>query len=458
MGRGEPLGREFGWLWAAYGVSTAGTMLAFDAFPIVAIRVLHATAAQVSLLAAAALAAGALIAVPLGPWVETRRKRPVMIAMDLLRFAAMLTVPAAYALGALTLAQLVAVSVVASAANVVFTAASGAYLKALVPPGNLLRASARFESTTWTATAAGPPLGGAAIGIFGPVTTVVANAVSFLLSALGIGAIGAGEPRPGSRDGGRADGGHADGGLAAGAPADGGVLAGWRHIFGHPQLRLLYFYNSLVGALILATAPLLAVLMLGDLGFAPWQYGLAFGLPCAGGLAGSRAARPLAARYGQRRVMLASGTLSACWPVTLAFVQRGPGGLLLVIAAQSGLVTSLGVFNPIFAAYRLEQTGAALVTRTLSAWSVTKNITIAALTLTWGLLAAVTSPRAAIAAAGLLLLGTPLLLPFRRRAHREERASATPDAPVRPPAPGAGLVPSPGRQETAQGSIASPRG
>ncbi|MGE5131567.1 MAG: MFS transporter [Gemmatimonadota bacterium] len=427
MGRGEPLGREFGWLWAAYGVSTAGTMLAFDAFPIVAIRVLHATAAQVSLLAAAALAAGALIAVPLGPWVETRRKRPVMIAMDLLRFAAMLTVPAAYALGALTLAQLVAVSVVASAANVVFTAASGAYLKALVPAGNLLRASARFESTTWTATAAGPPLGGAAIGIFGPVTTVVANAVSFLLSALGIGAIGAGEPRPGSRDGVRAD-----DVPAAGAAAGGGVLAGWRHIFSHPQLRLLYFYNSLVGGLILATAPLLAVLMLGDLGFAPWQYGLAFGLPCAGGLAGSRAARRLAARYGQRRVMLASGTLSACWPVTLAFIQRGPGGLLLVIVAQSGLVTSLGVFNPIFAAYRLEQTGAALVTRTLSAWSVTKNITIAALTLAWGLLAAVTGPRAAIAAAGLLLLGTPLLLPFRRRAHREERAPATPDAPVRP--------------------------
>ena len=111
----------------------------------------------------------------------------------------MLTVPAAYALGALTLAQLAAVSVAASAASVVFTAASGAYLKALVPPGNLLQASARFESTMWTATAAGPPLGGAAIGILGPVTTVVANAVSFLLSALGI---GAGEPRPGPPDAG----------------------------------------------------------------------------------------------------------------------------------------------------------------------------------------------------------------------------------------------------------------
>jgi hypothetical protein len=74
VGRGS-LGRSFGRLWAAYAVSTFGTWIAFDAFPLIAILVLHASAAQVSLLAAAGLAAGALVAVPLGPWVEPRRKR-----------------------------------------------------------------------------------------------------------------------------------------------------------------------------------------------------------------------------------------------------------------------------------------------------------------------------------------------------------------------------------------------
>jgi hypothetical protein len=42
----------------------------------------------------------------------------------------------------------------------------------------------------------GPPLGGAAIGLAGPVTTVLADAVSYLLSAAGTRAIGAREPRP----------------------------------------------------------------------------------------------------------------------------------------------------------------------------------------------------------------------------------------------------------------------
>lgn len=113
-----------------------------------------------------------------------------MIAMDLVRCAALLTVPAAYALGALTFGQLVVVSILVGAADIAFTAASGACLKALVRPDDLLAANGRFESTLWTATMLGPPLGGAAIGAFGPVATVAANAASFLLSAAGIRAIG----------------------------------------------------------------------------------------------------------------------------------------------------------------------------------------------------------------------------------------------------------------------------
>src|SRR3954464_9398555 len=142
------MGRQFGWLWAAFAVSAVGTWLAFDAFPLIAVLVLHAGATGVALLAAAGRAVGAVVAVPLGPWVEFRRKRPVMVAMDLTRFAALLTVPAAYALGRLSLAQMVVVSVVIAAANIAFRAASGAYLKSLVRPEHLLVANARFESTT----------------------------------------------------------------------------------------------------------------------------------------------------------------------------------------------------------------------------------------------------------------------------------------------------------------------
>jgi MFS family permease len=399
------LGRQFGWLWAAYSVSTVGTWLAFDAFPLIAILVLHAGPAEVSALAAAGLAVGAAVAVPLGPWVEFRRKRSVLVAMDLTRCAAVLSVPAAYALGWLTFAQLLVVAVVVAAAGIAAKAASGAYLKALVPPADLLLANARLESTTWTATALGPPLGGAAIGLLGPVTTVLADAVSYLLSAAGIRATGT-EPRPPR--------------TAASRLRAGDLLDGWRHVLTDPALRPLFGNTILVNGLILATAPLVAVLMLGELGFAPWQYGLAFGAPCVGGLVGSRLARRLAARFGPHAVLRVAGTLRACWSIGLAFVQPGPGGLVLVIAVQLGLVTSVGVFNPVFATYRLQHTEAGLVARMLAAWSASSNACVAALTALWGVLAGLTGPRTAIAVAGVLMLATPLLLPRRDRAPAQE--------------------------------------
>jgi MFS family permease len=391
------LGREFGWLYTAYTLSTAGTWLAFDAFPLVAILVLHSNTTQVSILSAAGLAVGALVALPLGPWVEFRRKRPVMVAMDLLRFLAMLSVPAAYALGALTFAQLVAVSVIVASANIVFTSASGACLKALVRPEDLLVANGRFEATMWTSTALGPPLGGAAIGIFGPLTTVVVDAASYLLSAFSIRAMGGHEPRPQARQ--------------AKHIGMGEIIEAWRYILRHPRLRPLFLNTILVNGLIMATMPLVAILLLQDLGFPPWQYGLAFGVPCVGGLIGSRLARPLVTKFGQHRVMVVSGALRACWSLGLAFIPPGPWGLMLVIAVELGLITCAGVFNPVYATYRLEHTATDRVARTLSAWSITRNASIAALTVCGGLLADVTSIRTALAVAGLLLLATPLLLP-----------------------------------------------
>jgi MFS family permease len=410
--RRRSLGRQFGWLWAAYAISSYGSGIGFGAFPLIAIRVLHAGPVEVSALSASGLAVGAVVAVPLGPWVEFRRKRPVMMSMDLARFTALMTIPAAYALGWLSFAQLLVVSVVVAAAKIAFNAASGANLKTLVKPADLLVAQSRFESTTWTTLVVGPPLGGAAVGLLGPVTTVIADAVSYLLSAAGIAAIGEREPRP-ERP-------------AASGLRTGELLEGWRHILGSPALRPVFFNRLLVGGLILAVEPELAVLLLGPLKFAPWQYTLAFGGPCIGGLIGSRLARPLAARFGRHRVMLVIGTLSACWPIGLAFTGAAPGGLVLVIAVQFGLVLCMGVYNPLVATYRLEHTEKHLIARVLAAWSVSTSLTTAAFTALWGGLATLTSPRASIAVAGILLLATPLLLPRRDYVPRPDPVAEPP--------------------------------
>lgn len=404
---GGRLGAEFGWLWGAYGTSALGTWLAFGAFPLIAVQVLHAGPAEVAALASAGAAVGAAVAVPLGPWVEFRRKRPVLITMDLARFAALLTIPAAYALGALTSLQLLLVSVVVAASDITFRAASGAYLKALLPAEDLLAAQARFESTAWTTTIVGPPLGGAAIGLLGPVSTVLADAVSHLLSALGIRAAGGREPRPEHR------------GTTRLRPGD--LLDGWRFILADAVLRPLFLNSAVFNGLVLAVQPLLAVLMLGRLGFAPWQYGLAFAAPSIGGLLGARPARPLVTRFGQHRVLVVAGTLRALWPVGLAFPGPGTGGLLLVMGVELGLIFCCGVFNPVHATCRLQRTATERVARTLSAWTVTTKLSAAVLTAAWGVLGGLLGPRTAIGLAGVLLLATPALLPRTTPLHDHAR-------------------------------------
>ncbi|MET7967598.1 MFS transporter [Micromonospora sp. NPDC005305] len=420
------LGRQFGWLWAAYAVSAYGSALGFGAMPLIALLVLHAGPAQVSALSAVGPAIGALVAVPLGPWVEFRRKRPVMIAMDLTRFAVLMTIPIAYAVGRLGFVQLLIVSAVVAAARITFQAAGGAFLKALVRPDDLLVANARFESTTWSAIAVGPPLGGAAVGLVGPVTTVVVDALSYLLSALGITAIRGREEhrRRDDRQPVRA----------------GELLDGWRHLLTHRGLRALYLNQLLVGGLIMATEPLLAVLLLGQLGFPPWQYGLAFAAPCVGGLIGSRLARRVVARYGQHRILRTVGTLRAVWLIGLAFVQPGIAGLATVIAVELAIIISMSLYNPVLATYRLEHTPGDRVARTLSAWSISSSATIAVLSALGGLLANATSPRTAIAVAGLLILASPVLLP-----RRQDR----PVGPDREPAPTASRT----REATSRGAL-----
>ncbi|GAA4235347.1 hypothetical protein GCM10022254_42410 [Actinomadura meridiana] len=224
----------------------------------------------------------------------------------------------------------------------------------------------------------------------------------------------------------------------------GDLLDGWRFILADPILRRLFLNTALFNGLVMAADALLAVLMLGRLGFAPWQYGLAFAAPAIGGLLGSRLARPLVTRSGRHQVLVTFGTLRAVWPIGLAFLGPGTAGLLLVMGVELGLIFCCGVFNPVHATYRLDRTPTTRVTRTLTAWTVTTRATIALLTATWGVLGALLGPRTAIALAGALLLTTPLLLPRRtptpsptepkRTPTHTNPHQPTPEAIPRPPA------------------------
>ena len=392
---GTSLGPDFRRLWTANAVSATGTAIGYSALPLVAVLVLDVTTFQVSSLAALSAIAGAAIALPSGGFIERRRKRPVMIAADLIRFAALASVPVAAAFGLLTYVQLCVVGVLQAAATIAFQAASGAHLKALVPSEDRAEANSRFESTFWVTMSVGPPIGGALVGLIGATATLVVDAVSFLLSALGVRRIRQPEAEP----------------TPAEQKAD--VRAGWRYILNHRVLRALFWNSALFGGAVMMTSPLLTVFMLRDLGMAPWQYGVALGVPCLGGVLGARLAPGLTRRYGLHRMLIVFGVLRTPWLLLLPLATPGVDGLVLIVLAETGLLVASGVFNPSFATYRMEATEDGFMARVISSWAITSRSVQPAFMAVGGALAGLVGLRLTLLIAGACCLVSAVILPWR---------------------------------------------
>jgi MFS family permease len=403
--------RDFRWLWSAYVVSAAGSGIGAGALPIVAVIVLHASAFQVVLLAALSAAASAIIALPFGAAIEYRRKRPVMICADLVRFSALLSVPLADVLGWLTFTQLCVVGICQTAATIAFTSASGANLKARTDSGNRMSANSRFETVNWISQAAGPPAGGGLISVAGAIATLVADGTSFLLSALAVSFMGDPEQAPPERSPQR------------NSRAE--IVSGWHYIFARQGLRALFYNAMLFGGTVMMTSPLLAVFMMRDLSFGPFDYTLALGIPCLGGVAGSWLSPRLTARFGQRAVLLGSGILRTPWMLVLPFAATGVPGLAMIVAAETGLLLAAGVFNPSFATYRMNATDDGFMSRVAISWSVSSKFVQPVFILASGLLVEVISIRAVLLIAGVGCLASATLLPWRREStDRDPEATA----------------------------------
>ena len=192
--------RDFQRLWTGLAISQLGSAVGGVALPIVAVRVVQASTFQISLLAAFAAITMVLVAFPMGSFVEFRRKRPVMIAADIARFASLASIPVAGLLHWLTFTQLCVVAVINATCSIAFAGAAQAHLKALVSTDRLVDANGRLESTNWLRMSVGPSAGGALVGFLSALGALVVDAVSFLASALAIRLIRTPEPTPPVRD------------------------------------------------------------------------------------------------------------------------------------------------------------------------------------------------------------------------------------------------------------------
>jgi MFS family permease len=176
--------RRYRRLWGSVGVSLLGSEITVLAMPLAAVSVLDASAGEVALLSAVGTAPFLLLGLPAGSWVDRWPRRTLMVRTDVLRAVLLGSVPLAYALGALTLAHLAVVAFAVGALSVFFDVAALSVLPALVPRRDLAAANGSLEAARAVAQTSGPAVGGVLVQAVSAPVALLADGVSFLVSAL----------------------------------------------------------------------------------------------------------------------------------------------------------------------------------------------------------------------------------------------------------------------------------
>lgn len=387
---------------ALFGAATLGQFASntgYIAVPLLALTCLDSSASQVGALAALSTAAFLLIGLPAGAWVDRLRTRRVMIGADLARALLHASLPAAWWLGGLTLAQLYAVVLLSGCATVFSEVGSQSVLPQLIGREGLVRANAAMVTLMATANIAGRGAGGALIAVLTAPVALACSSLGYLGSALGLLRIrstpeataGAARPRLRAL-----------------------ITEGLRHVLGHPELRALALASTLSnlgGSVINAMLP---VLFVRELGLSPAALGLFWAAGGAGLLLGARLARPCAARLGYGRAM----TLSL-GPAALLVPLLDHGWWLWLAGAGSLLSTmTIGSNNVLSVSLRQGLTPDALLGRMNATFRFMLTGALALGSALSGLLAEVTTLHTTlwVGAAFLSLSFVPLLLsPVRTR-------------------------------------------
>jgi len=384
-------------LWAGQGVSSVGNAVSALALPFVALLDLHAHAWQVGLLSACAFASYAVLALPVGAWLDRRTRRPFVLAGDLGRGLALGSIPIAHALGLLTLTQLVVVALVVGAFSVVFDVAYQSWLPGLVDPGDLVAANGRLGATDSAGRLIGPGVAGLLVAAIGASATVGLDAVSFVAAGAATLAVRNREKLHG-----------------AAAAGGGSALAGLRWLTRQTALRAVVACTATANLFVATWLAAETVFLIRTLNAGTTVTGAVLGLGSAGGVFGGLLAARVSQRLGSARTLLLCAAAGGPCAL-LAVVTTDVAGPWALSFGLLGITATAAIYGAGSVSYRQQATPPALLARVTAAIRVTTYGVLPLGALLGGVLASTAGPRDTllIAAAG---YGSSALwlLPFAR--------------------------------------------
>lgn len=302
--------RDFVRLWTGDSISQVGTMVSLIAMPLLAIKVLDATPFEVGLLSTFETLAFLLVGLPAGAWVDRLRRRNVLIVADIGRALLLGSLPLAWYLDVLTLSQLYAVALLAGVLTVFFDVAYQSYLPSLVGRDYLVEGNAKLEASRAVSQIAGPSIGGGLVQWLTAPYAVLVDALSYLWSALWIGAISTREERPERAP---------DRDLVR------EIREGLSFVLRHRLLRAITATTgtSNLFSAILNTAFIIVLADQAQLNLSAGTIGLVFTVGSLGALLGAVLAERVARRVGQGPTIWLSILVAAPFTLVTPLVQRG---------------------------------------------------------------------------------------------------------------------------------------
>lgn len=316
--------RDFRRFFVGQTVSLVGDQISFIALPLVAVLALDASAAQMGYLAAAALAPNLLFSLHAGAWVDRRgRRRKTMMAADLGRAGLVATIPLAYAFDLLTLAQLYVVAFLAGVLSVLFFVSYSTLFVSLVPRERYVEGESILNGSRALSYVGGPSLGGGLVQLLTAPFALVADAASYVLSALFLGRISPAEPPTEESE-------------------RGDVVAGVRFILRSPIVRAslaatatINFFNFVFFALFILYAT-------RSLDVQPGMLGAVLGAGAVGGVIGSLVTGRLGRRIGIGPAFMVGCVLFPA-PLVLVPLAGGPKPVVLALLFLAEFGSGLGV-------------------------------------------------------------------------------------------------------------------
>jgi MFS family permease len=284
-------------------VSELGTQVTLVAMPLAALVTLHASPFQLGLLVMAERAGFLLIGLPAGVWVDRMRRRSVMVTADALRGLLLLTIPVAAWLGVLEIWQLYVVAGALGMVTVFFDVSAQSYLPFLVGHERLVDGNSRLETVRVGGQLAGPSLGGWLVQLVTAPVAILADAVSYLGSAVFLAGIKGREPRP-------------DPATRQGLGRE--MREGMAFVFRQPILRAIAACTATANLFGAMSAAVEIAFLVRVVGLSAGQVGMLMTAAPLGGLAGGLAVSRLSRRFGSARVMwigIATWVLAVLMPL-----------------------------------------------------------------------------------------------------------------------------------------------